>query len=284
MNIEGLGEIVADKLVERGLARSVFDLFRLDAEKLAALNLGTDEEPRRLGEKTARRIIDALDAARAAPLAKWLHALGLPGVGETIAIKLAECHRSLDELAHSDKLPLIAEAAALDERIKRLNPNAHCNSKCSPSEKLTLATQHAAAIARREEVAAAITRYGLEGIGPVIARDVIEFMKSGAGRDILRELRALGIDPRGATPARGDTATGPFAGKTVVVTGTLQGFSRSEAHAALRKAGAKVADSVTGKTDYLIVGADAGSKLDKARKLGVATLDEAQFRAMLETS
>jgi DNA ligase (NAD+) len=284
MNIEGLGEIVADKLVERGLARSVFDLFRLNAEQLAALNLGTEDEPRRLGAKTARRIIDALDAARAAPLAKWLHALGLPGVGETLAVKLAETHRSLAELAESENLALIVEAAELDARIKSLNPKSRANRDCSPDERRSLAAQHAAAQARLEIVTAEIQRRGLEGIGPVIARDVLEFMKSEAGKNIIRELRALGIDPQGAAPERGAPATGPFAGKTVVVTGTLQGFTRAEAHEALRKAGAKVAESVSSKTDYLIVGAEAGSKLEKARKLGIAMLDEETFRKMLETT
>ncbi len=281
LNIEGIGEIVADKLVERGLARSVFDLFRLDAARLASLNLGTDDEPRLLGEKIARRICDALAAARTAPLAKWLHALGLPGVGETIAIKLAETHRSFDELAHSDKLPLILELVELDETIKRLNPKSRANRDRSPTEKQQLAVQRATALARRKEVAAAIKQFALDGIGPVIARDVMDFMKSAAGRELLCELRALGIDPQGGAPNTATPVSGPFAGKTVVVTGALQGFSRAEAQAALRSAGAKVVDSVSGKTDYLVVGADAGSKLDKARKLGVATLDEAAFRAML---
>ena len=76
-------------------------------------------------------------------------------------------------------------------------------------------------------------------------------------------------------------ATGPFAGKTVVVTGTLSKLSREEAKEALRKAGAIVTDSVSKKTDFLIVGEDAGSKLDKARKLGVKTLGEEVFLKML---
>jgi DNA ligase (NAD+) len=85
-----------------------------------------------------------------------------------------------------------------------------------------------------------------------------------------------------ATPKA--VAAGPFAGKTVVVTGTLSKLSREEAKEALRKAGAAVTDSVSKKTDFLIVGKDAGSKLDKARKLGVKTLAEDEFVKMLEQS
>jgi DNA ligase (NAD+) len=76
-------------------------------------------------------------------------------------------------------------------------------------------------------------------------------------------------------------AEGPFAGKTVVVTGALSKFSRDEAKDALRKAGANVTDSVSKKTDFVIVGEDAGSKLDKARSLGVKTLTEQEFVKML---
>lgn len=282
LNIEGLGEIVANKLVERGLARSVFDLFRLEFDALAKLNLGTEEEPRVLGEKVARRILDALTAARAAPLARWLHALGLPGVGETLAMKLAEMHRSVAELAESKKLRLIVELADLDEQLLKWNPRARAHRDLSPDQKQALALKYEAALARREALAIQIKCEGLDGIGPAVARELIAYFDSDAGRAVVRELQKLGIDPKGEAPSRVDaTAGGPFAGKTVVVTGTLRQFSRAEAQSALRDAGAKVTDSVTGKTDYLIVGAEAGSKLEKARKLGIQTLDEAEFLAML---
>ena len=97
---------------------------------------------------------------------------------------------------------------------------------------------------------------------------------------MIAKLKKTGIDPKSR---RSDipVATGPFAGKSVVVTGTLAKFSRDEAKEALRKAGANVSDSVSKKTDYLIVGEDAGSKLDKAGKLGVKTLSEAEFVKVL---
>lgn len=283
LNIEGLGEVVADKLVERGLAHSIFDLFRLTLEPLANLNLGTEEEPRQLGEKTAQRILDALTESRSAPLSKWLFALGLPSVGETIAIKLAGAHRTIAELAHSDSIPLVTELPKLDEQIKRLNPKGRENRGRTETEKQELAVQHQAAQQRRVEITEQIKRLGMDGIGPVVAQDVIDFFKSPAGRTLLKEMKTLGLDPQGeSAPTHG--GTGPFAGKTAVVTGTLQGFSREEAQAALRKAGAKVTDSVSGKTDYLIVGAESGSKLDKARKLGVKMLDEKEFVALLKNN
>lgn len=280
LNIDGLGEVVADKLVERDMAHTVFDLYALRLEPLANLNLGTDTEPRQLGEKIAQRILDALETSRAAPLAKWLFALGLPGVGETIAIKLAGAHQTIGELADSTLLPLILQQPELDEQIKQTNPNSRGNRSRSAEEKETLLVEYQRMQQQRETNAEQIKRANLDGLGPVVAKDVIDFFGSHAGHTVLKELKRLEINPEGEAPPSAD-ATGPFVGKTVVVTGTLEHFSREEAQAALRKAGAKVTDSVSKKTDYLIVGANAGSKLTKAQSLGIQILDESAFTALL---
>lgn len=281
LNIDGLGEVVADKLVERDLAHSVFDLYALDLDTLANLNLGTAEEPRQLGEKIAQRILDALAASRTAPLAKWLFALGLPGVGETIAIKLAGAHPTIADLAHSTLLPLIVQQPELDEQIKRANPKGRNNRSRTETEKENLAIEHQRLVQEREANIEQINRAHLDGLGPIIANDVIEFFRSPAGHAVLRELKRLEIEPKGEAP-RAVGETGPFAGKTVVVTGTLENFSREFAQAALRKAGAKVTSSVTKNTDYLIAGTKAGSKLTTAQSLGIEILDESQFIALLK--
>jgi DNA ligase (NAD+) len=284
LNIDGLGEVVADKLVERGLARSVFDLFRLDPASLGALNLGTDAEPRLLGEKNAQRIVEALQAARQAPLAKWLFALGLPSVGETIALKMAGCHETIAELAdpESNKLRLISELAQREEDLSGLNPKGRKNRDRSEAEKLDLAVRHRAAQERQAWLAGEIARLGLDGIGPAVAGEVMAYFASPPGRTLVQTMQEMNLAPRGAAaPAPAPVSESPFNGKTVVVTGTLTGFSRDHAHDALRRAGARVADSVSRKTDFLIVGADAGSKLAKARALGVPVLTEAEFTARL---
>jgi DNA ligase (NAD+) len=119
-----------------------------------------------------------------------------------------------------------------------------------------------------------------EDVGPVMAQSVHDFFRNPRNQAVITKLKKAGINPVAASPARG-SATGPFAGKTVVVTGTLSKLSRDEAKDALRKAGATVTDSVSKKTDFLVVGEDAGSKLDKARKLRVKTLPEQEFLKML---
>ena len=128
--------------------------------------------------------------------------------------------------------------------------------------------------ASEEELAA------VEEIGPVIAATVHEWLASEYGRRVIAGLQAAGVRLE-ATEAERPAADGPLAGKTLVVTGALVGFSRQEAEEAIRKAGGRASGSVSKKTDYVVAGDEAGSKLEKARKLGVEVIDEAEFRKLL---
>src|SRR5215813_9531034 len=101
LDIESIGGIVADKLVERGLVREPLDLFELRVEQLAKLNLGTDETPRVFGEKNATKAIKAIDRGKTLPLSRWLFALAIPDVGKATATQLARFHENIDDLAES---------------------------------------------------------------------------------------------------------------------------------------------------------------------------------------
>ncbi len=116
-------------------------------------------------------------------------------------------------------------------------------------------------------------------IGPVIAESVHAWLASDHGRRTIAGLRAAGVLLE--VPAADRITAGPLTGKTLVVTGSLEGFSRQEAEEAIRRAGGRAASSVSKKTDYLVAGAEAGSKLDNAKKLGVPVLDEAAFVRLL---
>jgi DNA ligase (NAD+) len=280
LNIEGLGSVVADKLVERGLARTPFDLFKLQREQLGSLNLGTDEEPRQLGEKTAQRILDALAQARVAPLAKWIYALGLPGVGETMAFKLAACHRDLSELGRSRMLPLLLEMEELKAAVAGFNPKARAHAGKGEAEKKALQERHDKARTELAILQKRVEEYGLQGIGPAVAREVLDFLASPRGRHLIAAAEKLDLRPAGS-PSPSAAAETPFTGKTVVVTGTLSRYGRDEVKNLLRARGAQVTDSVSGKTDFLVVGAEAGSKLAKARALGVRVLEEDEFMRLL---
>jgi len=119
----------------------------------------------------------------------------------------------------------------------------------------------------------------VEEIGPVIAASVHEWLASGYGKRVVRGLEQA--DVALDVPESERLGEGPLTGKTLVVTGTLAGFSRQEAEEAIRRAGGRASGSVSKKTDYVVAGDEAGSKRDKATKLGVKVIDENEFRRLL---
>lgn len=312
LDIEGLGGIVAEKLIERGLLDDPLDLFNLEKkrEELATLNLGTDEEPRVYGAKNAEKMLAALERAKTLPLARWLHALAIHEVGESTAYDLASAHENLEELANSQPLRDVLALERLREELKLTNPKRRLREVAgeeAPEQLDLLApekpSKSAAAPAdtkgRHEEVAREIeetqARLAAAGfgkatakktgagfvttVGPVVAAAVLEYFASEAGKHVLARLRELGIDPRGQAKKGG--AAHPFAGKTLVLTGTLSQIKRDDAKKRIRDVGGNVSSSVSKKTDFLVVGEDAGSKLDDARANGVKELSETEFLKLL---
>ena len=198
----------------------------------------------RFGRKSAENLHNAIEKSRRRPLERVIAALGIPQVGWTTAIDMASW--------------LAAE----------VEPGAGW---------LQRAADHLRRIA-----AEAPERFAeIEGVGPTVSASLAGwFGDGGPGKEILDDLADAGVEPELPAP-RAAAASGPLEGKTLVVTGTLEGFTRPEAEAAIRAAGGKPGGSVSKKTDYLVAGEAAGSKLAKAQELGVAVVDEAGFRALL---
>jgi len=120
-------------------------------------------------------------------------------------------------------------------------------------------------------------------IGPVIAKSVFEFLHSDFGRDLVNQLEELGVNLGEAKPVEADeTGELPWTGKTFVLTGTLENFTRQQASEEILARGGRASSSVSKKTDYVVAGAEAGSKLEKAEKLGIHILTEAEFAQMLK--
>jgi DNA ligase (NAD+) len=119
----------------------------------------------------------------------------------------------------------------------------------------------------------------VEEVGPRIAKSIVEFFAEPKNRELVEELRAAGLTLKGKKKERGTK----LAGKTFVLTGTLANYTRDEAKKLIEDAGGKVVGSVSKKTDYVVAGADAGSKLEKARELGIRVLDEEAMKELLET-
>ncbi|RME95758.1 MAG: NAD-dependent DNA ligase LigA, partial [Verrucomicrobia bacterium] len=286
LDIEGLGGIVAEKLVEQGLVREPLDLFDLKLETLANLNLGTPEEPRVFGEKNARKVLEALDRARTLPLHRWLMALAIPEVGEQTAYQLALVHDSLEALADSPILRDIRDLARLEAERREVNPRSRSNPPKDATDKAARTRRYEELTRRIREIRERLERSGakthLAEVGPVIANSVLDYFASEAGQRVLRRLRELGIRPRPAAQAASGAAAGhPIAGKTFVLTGTLPTLSRDEASALIREAGGRVTNTVSRNTDYVLAGENPGSKLDKARRLGIRVIGEADLWKML---
>jgi DNA ligase (NAD+) len=148
----------------------------------------------------------------------------------------------------------------------------------------------AATLSRHLRTMAAIVEASVEqlqavpDIGPVVAASIRSFAEEPKNQALIAKLAAAGVNMTSQQPPPSAAVPGPLAGQTFVVTGTLGSMSRDEAQAAIDRLGGKVVSAVSRKTTYLVVGADAGSKLEKAQALGVKTLTEDQFRAIIEES
>jgi DNA ligase (NAD+) len=285
LDLESLGDIVAEKLVERGLVKEPLDLFDLKLEVLGKLNLGTDDEPRVFGEKNATKILDALQRAKTAPLSRWIHALAIADVGEATAKQLAATHDSLEALAKSEVLRDIRDLGAKESERAEISPRSRKNPPKDETEKAKREKRDAELKAQITEIESRLEAGGLKAklveVGPVAAASVLDYFASPAGKKVLARIRQLDIKPHSEKAAIAATAKGVFAGKTFVLTGTLPSLTREEATAKIEAAGGKVTGSVSKKTDFVLAGAEAGSKLDRAQELGVKICDEKEFLAML---
>jgi len=285
LDIESLGGIVAEKLVERGLVKEPLGLFDLKLEQLAKLNLGTDDEPRVFGEKNAAKILDALQRAKTAPLSRWIHALAISDVGEATAKQLAATHASLEALSKSEVLRDIRDLGAKEAERAEISPRSRKNPPKTEAEKAVRENRDAQLKAEIAEIESRLGAGGLKArmpeVGPVAAASVLDYFASPGGKKVLARIRELKIKPESEmADIAAASASGVFAGKTFVLTGTLPSMTREEATAKIEARGGKVSGSVSKKTDFVLAGAEAGSKLDKAQELGVKVIDEAAFLKM----
>jgi DNA ligase (NAD+) len=248
-------------------------------------------------------MLEAIARARDLPLARWLHALAIPEVGEATAYDLAAVHRDLEEVADSPILRDVLELHRLRAEAAAAKPKKRAKKEAVPSAPGELqlgfdaeppeAGDYEALVAELQNTEDRLDAAGFakrtkkkDGagftttVGPVTARAVLDFFQSEQGRAVLQRLHDLGIRPRG----RGDAPVPrdhPFAGKTLVLTGTLHTITRSAATERIRAVGGNTSSSVSKKTDFLVVGENAGSKLDEARAHGVKELSEEEFLGML---
>ena len=217
MDIEGLGEKLIAQLVDSGLVKGPADLYRLEEGTLANLE--------RMGKKSAKNLVDAIEGSKHRGLDHLLAGLTIRHVGTRGSEVLAERFRTLDALIEADLVTLEA----------------------------------------------------IPEVGAVVAASVHAYFHDESNRQRLAELRSVGVEPPPFQPSTVGASKLLLAGKTFVLTGTLPKRSRGEAEALIKRMGGKVTGSVSKSTNYLLTGEAAGSKLDKAKALGITIVSEADL-------
>ena len=263
MGIEGLGEKIIDQLVERAWVRTPADLYQLSATQLAPLFRAKNPAE---DSRAAHKLVAAIAASRRVRLERFVFALGIRHVGEEIARVLASYFGDLDPMMEADWSALAARKQAVQKENQR-----------------------------RRTRGEALEPVPLEGVGSEILASLQQFFAQEHNRAVIRALRAAGVhwERLPATAPDGlellsstddaplaDAGTmqaRPWEGKTVVITGRLESLTREEASERIRNGGGKVASSVSARTDFVLAGAEAGSKLERALALGVTVIDEAEF-------
>ena len=247
MDIEGLGGTHVESFFADGLIHSPADIYALTPEKL------TGREG--WAEVSTSNLIKAIDESRTRPLDRLLFGLGIRHVGQVTARDLARRYVSLDGLR-----------AVIDAAIARRAEMSPAVGESDEKFRLRVAKEMAAVIET-------------PGIGPEVADALVAFFAEPHNQEVIAALLANGLAPANVVHR---TRASRVSGKTVVFTGSLETLSRDEAKAQAEALGAKVAGSVSARTDLLVAGPGAGSKLKKAADLGIETIDEAGWQAIVE--
>lgn len=218
MDIDGLGDRLVEQMVDMELISNVSDIYRLSKDDIASME--------RMADKSADNLVKAITVSKNTTLPRFLFSLGIPQVGETTAVTIANELVSLDKIMNADP-----------EQLQQL-----------------------------------------PDVGPIVAENIHAFFSQKHNQEVIQNLRDSGVfwSERATSNSKGR-----LSGKTFVLTGTLVDMTRDEAKARLQAIGAKVTDSVSKNTDYVVVGDNPGSKAVKAEKLGLELLDEKALRKLL---
>ena len=231
MDIEGIGDVLIDQLVERGWVKTFADIYDLPKKVDDIANITSEVEQddkivtRTVGEKIARKVVANIENSKSRPLDRLLAGLGIHHVGSRVSYLLASHFGSLDAIASAS----VEDLGAVNE------------------------------------------------IGSVIAESVHDFFSNPAGKQTVKDLKAVGINPQMEKPIAASNADLPLAGQSIVVTGSLETLGREEIERIITRLGGKASGSVSKRTAFLVAGEKAGSKLDKAKELNVPVLTEKEF-------
>ncbi len=280
-DIEGLGYEAAVALLQAGVVRDEGDVFALDEADL----LRTELFRTKAGELSAngRKLLLNLEAAKDRPLWRVLVGLSIRHVGPTAAQALAREFTSMDAIEQAAaEAKRATEAAGLAITSDGTAPDPADDPVADDAVAAELAAEKAARAevrARAKALAAALAPIaGVEGVGPTIAAALRDWFSVDWHRDVVARWRAAGVRMADEVDA---SVPRTLDGLSIVVTGSMEGFSRDEAKEAITARGGRAAGSVSKKTAFVVAGDAPGSKYDKALEIGVPVLDEAGFRVLL---
>ncbi|HFI0463162.1 TPA: NAD-dependent DNA ligase LigA [Streptococcus suis] len=224
MNIVGLGKRIMEQLIEKRLVKSPADLYYLTKDQILTLD--------KTKEKSADKLLAAIQASKSQGLDKVLFGLGIRHVGAKAARLIAQVFSNIEAVMAASTEDLMA----------------------------------------------------IDGLGMTIANAIVTYFQQEDAREEIRRLSAAGVQMsyEGVTIDQVAQMDNPWVGKTIVITGSFQNFDRKALKTLLENQGAKVTGSVSKKTDLVLVGADAGSKLTKAQDLGIETMDESQLAQFMK--
>ncbi len=306
MDIEGMGPETIKTLIDQQLIEDEADIFYLKAEPLLELE--------RFAEKKVQNLLDSIERAKQRPLPQFLASLGIDGVGGVVANLVVDQFESIDNLMalatqvkvaettfHQSATPFLQAIANTDNEdadgIKRVRQrlqdplvelapryidvqdvDVRLTRIMKPLLALIDADVSALAAATQDLATAAAPLLRIEGLGPVLAQNIVNWFADAHNQQVIHKMQQAGVNMQ-AQPKEvaGDTLDG----LTFVLTGTLPTLTRDEAKALIEANGGKVSGSVSKKTSYVVVGDSPGSKATKAAQLNIPILSEADLQAML---
>ncbi|MFK8067502.1 MAG: NAD-dependent DNA ligase LigA [Gammaproteobacteria bacterium] len=296
MDIEGLGDEMAKTLVEKGLVTNLADIYKLGVDEVENLE--------GMAEKSSKQLIEAIEKSKKTTFARFLYGLGIPGIGEEVARLLTEHFQDIKSLMSSDRKYYVKNsgihgigAVKAKNIIGFFNQNNNLSYTgdnfaeyiyelgiSGVSEKV--ASDLASVFENLEELKKAAieqlenhTKVVIKGVGEELAKNLEIFFSSELNQKIINNILESGISWDQQLIEIKDL---PLTGYTYVLTGTLQTITRDKAKAQLQALGAKVSGSVSKNTTAVIAGEKAGSKLEKAEKLGIKILSEEELKNLLD--
>ena len=300
MDIEGMGPQTIETLIKQGLIRDQADIFTLVAEPLLSLEGFAD--------KKVENLLRSIEAAKARPFPRVLASLGIDGVGATVAALIADHFPTMDalmttarDIAHAEAR-VIEQASPLRDTMaggsddaqkaihRLLRPNlelvprfldaADLGSRLDRFLKvLALPDDQRAQLenALRGLMAAAAPLHELEGLGPILAGNIVDFFADSHHQNVLEKMAAAGVNMRSEQKAETGSQ---LAGQTFVLTGAMS-QPRAAIKSAIEAAGGKVTGSVSKKTSYVVAGESPGSKVEKAQKISIPVISEDELQALM---